>query len=231
MMQQLGRGILPAWPVALIGPRGEHLFGSVLRIRDELLTVAIRFSQSRAWRRGDEIDVLEATRPGDGVPMKGRICSVYKTIDADHVVIDLADAAARSRSRAVGERSDRRKFDRVRPEPTQPLLAIVSSGGASVEGRARNVSTEGMTLYVPGHHDTRAIVGDSVTLIVCLPGNPHDHRFTARVIRKEPMRHGIVYGLQLDRTDSFDSMRRQAALLNYVSLRQDESHPFGRRRR
>jgi hypothetical protein len=211
-----------------VGPRGERSDGLVLRVRDELLTVAVRLVRSRHWCLGDRVQVVDDEQAAGATPVPGRIYSMHKTIKADHLVIHLDRDAARRHLRSFPRGDDRRQAVRVRPEASRPIPAVVTLGDVVIDGRARNVSVEGMGLYVRGENENRANVGDYVSLLFCLPGSTQDLRLRTRVVRKDAMVHGIVYGLHFEAEASDESARHKGALLHYVSLRQDTEHPFGR---
>lgn len=212
--------------MGLIGPRGEFLAASVVRFRDELVTVAIGVGQSGAWRRGDVVELREQRSSDESTSVTGHVYSKYRTFGADHVVIDLSESAARTPAEEETPGEQRRRV-RVRPTSSHPVVASMTLGESVVEGKARNVSVDGLGMYVAGRKPEALSIGAAVTLALELPTAASECRFAARIVRQEPMRHGFVYGLHIEHGSGSDDARHQRELLDYVNRRRERSLPFG----
>ena len=212
--------------MGLVGPCGEHFAASVVRFRDELVTVAIGVGQSGAWRRGDPVELREEPTSDSSPSVTGRVYSKYRTFGADHVVIDLSETGARTNAEEEAPGEQRRRV-RVRPTSSHPVVASMILGKSVVEGKARNVSVDGMGLYVAGRKPEALSIGAAVTLALELPSATSVFRFTARIVRAEPMRHGYVYGLHIEHGSGSEEAHQQRELLDYVNRRRERSLPFG----
>ena len=74
--------------VVVRGPRGESLEGSIVRSRDDRLTLALGLCRTRHWRLGDRIAVALANGPAD-CSCDGRVYSFYRALRVDFVILDL----------------------------------------------------------------------------------------------------------------------------------------------
>src|SRR5688572_5006113 len=86
------------------------------------------------------------------------------------------DRLIRDASAPMARRSQRRAV-RVRPRHDEPLYAMILSGETVVEGLVRNISVDGMALYVSRCAAVRPMTG-AVTAVFFLPGTAADCRLS-----------------------------------------------------
>src|SRR5262245_8974030 len=148
--------------------RGQSIDATVVRHREGRVTVAIGVGKARTWKVGDRVEVAApdaATRIGGA----GRIYSIYKALSLDYVMIDFEDVRGAANVAAM-RRRDLRSSTRHTPLPARPILAVLLVGDAAIEGRVRNLSIDGMALYVRGGGDPMPSGSGDSTVVFGLPG-------------------------------------------------------------
>jgi len=103
---------------------------------------------------------------------------------------DSSRAAGRSRM------AHPRMAMRARPRPTDGVLAVVKDDNGTVNGRVRDLSTDGVGVYVDGCIP----IGTTVIVSLSLPGMGGQVGISGHVARCNRLSHGTHLGILFDTT-------------------------------
>jgi len=85
---------------------------------------------------------------------------------------------------------------RASPRPTDGVLAVIRGDNGTVAGRVRDLSTDGVGVYVDGCIP----IGTTVVVSLSLPGMGGQVGISGRVVRCNRLSHGTHLGILFDTT-------------------------------
>ncbi len=196
-----------------------HLDTEIDHGREATVVVDVPRSANVVIQEGETATLLfSAADPDTSVIVCGKVIFRSENRSSIQYQFELDDTGTRN----LTHLAERRRAVRVRVNPIQPVPVILQDieGGECVEGRMRDVSTNGIAVLLDPQNDPIVSSSWKLSVSVRFPGDNRTVGVVGTVRYRKLAGAAIQYGIEFDWDETPGCAEQRNLLAQYVSSRQ-----------